>query len=469
MNEREKEVAQYLLEQEKTVLKKIESQFRAALNSINMRIALMQTDEMTASQVLRVQYQKTLKAQVSAILEKLHADEYNTIEQFAQECYKDGFIGTMYNLHGQNIPIILSIDNNAAAKAIVTDSKIKTSLYEELGVDVAKLKSTIAEQLTIGIASNQPYINIAHAIRNATGAPLKRAKTIVRTEAHRIQQASQEDARQEAKAKGAEVVKQWDAILDGRTRDNHARLDGQIREVDEPFTIGGKKAMYPGAFGDPAEDCNCRCVALTRARAALDADELATMKQRAKFFKLDKTKNFKDFREKYLKTTDDWAAADAIAKKHLNMNLRDDLGEIVARGTTKIQQGISAFSKDDILYERAKDIKPDGNKFDVAMHGTTTAVAFGGREANMTPRVLASLIRHSEGYNGQEIRLLSCSTGQSIDGEYCFAEELANALGVTVYAPNDLLYIGKGGIISVGDFGTGKFIPYKPNERKRLK
>lgn len=303
MNKREKEVARYLLEQEKSVLKKIESQYRAALNSINMRIALMQSNEMTASRVLRVQYQKTLKAQVSAILEKLHADEYNTIEQFAQECYRDGFIGTMYNLHGQKIPIIMPIDNNAAAKAIVTDSKIKTSLYEELGVDVSTLKATIAEQLTIGIASNQPYIQIAHAIRNATGAPLKRAKTIVRTEGHRIQQASQEDARQEAKAKGADVVKQWAAILDGRTRHNHARLDGQIREVDEPFSIGGKKAMYPGAFGDPAEDCNCRCVAMTRARAAMDADELKTMQERAEYFKLDKSKDFADFKAKYLEAT----------------------------------------------------------------------------------------------------------------------------------------------------------------------
>lgn len=303
MNKREKEVAKYLLDREKSVLKKIESQFKAALDSINLRIAAMQAEEMTASRVLRVNYQKTLKKQVAAILEKLHADEYSTIEQFAHECYKDGFIGAVYNLHGQDLPIILPIDNNAAAKAIVTDSKIKTSLYEELGVDVDALKRTISEQLTIGIATNQPYIRIAHNIRNATGAPLRRAKTIVRTEAHRIQQASQEDVRQEAKAKGADVVKQWDATLDGKTRENHARLDGQIREVNEPFNISGKKAMYPGTFGDPAEDCNCRCVALTRARKALDADELKTMEERAAFFKLDKSKDFADFKAKYLEAT----------------------------------------------------------------------------------------------------------------------------------------------------------------------
>lgn len=130
---------------------------------------------------------------------------------------------------------------------------------------------------------------------------LRRAKTIARTEAHRIYEASSEDARQQAKAAGAKVVKQWDATLDGKTRDNHRQLDGTIVEVDGYFTIDGKKAKYPGGFGNAAEDCNCRCVALTRAKWALNQEELDTMQQRAAFFKLDKTEGLKDFTEKYLK------------------------------------------------------------------------------------------------------------------------------------------------------------------------
>lgn len=103
------------------------------------------------------------------------------------------------------------------------------------------------------------------------------------------------------------------------------------------------------------------------------------------------------------------------------------------------------------------------------MHGAPTSVAFGGRESNMSPRTLAAIIRHSEGYHGQEIRLLSCSTGVQIDGAYCFAEELANALGVTVWAPSDVLYIAPNGNIYVGFHGDGVFLPYKPNQRRRMK
>lgn len=43
-------------------------------------------------------------------------------------------------------------------------------------------------------------------------------------------------------------------------------LDGQIRELDEPFEVDGKKADRPGAFDRPEEDINFRCAMLTRAR-----------------------------------------------------------------------------------------------------------------------------------------------------------------------------------------------------------
>jgi uncharacterized protein with gpF-like domain len=176
-------------------------------------------------------------------------------------------------------------------------------LYEALGVDTKKLKNTISSEITRGIAAGLPHSDIARNIASYAKAPLGRAKTIVRTESHRIQQASKFDSQKAAVKKGANVVKQWNSTLDGDTRPNHKRLDGQIREVDEPFEIGGMKAMYPGDFGDPAEDCNCRCQVLQRARIALDEDELKTLQERAKFFGLDKSKDLEDFKEKYLKTT----------------------------------------------------------------------------------------------------------------------------------------------------------------------
>ena len=302
MNKREKEVLQLQLEAEEDILHELEKQYKVALNDINNKIRLLQSDELTQSKIYQIEYQKALKKQVEGIVEKLHSDNYTTIQQYLSNAYTDAFIGTAYDIAGQGIPLIMPIDQAAAVKAILTDSKISGSLYDSLGVDAKNLKTAIRQEITRGIATNMNNVEIARNISNAAKAPMSRAMTIAKTEVHRIQQASTADAQKAAKAKGADVVKQWDCTLDGRTRPTHRKLDGQIREINEPFEMDGKEAMYPGDFGDPAEDCNCRCVSLTRAKWGLDEDELQAMKDRAKYFGLDKTENFKDFKEKYIET-----------------------------------------------------------------------------------------------------------------------------------------------------------------------
>lgn len=289
------------LDAEKAVLKRLERHYKSALADINLKLRIMQADELTVSRLYRIEHQKALKAQVEAILEKLHSDEYTTISRFLSEAYTDAFVGAAYDMFGQGVPLIMPIDPKAAVKAVLTDSKIKVDLYTALGVDTAKLKKSISAEITRGIAGGMSYNEIARNISNVSKAPLSRAKTIVATEAHRIQEASAHDAQMKAKSKGANIVKQWNATLDGDTRRTHRKLDGQIRELDEPFEKDGKKAMYPGDFGDPAEDCNCRCVTLQRAKWALGDSELETLKERAKFFELDKTEDFADFKKKYLK------------------------------------------------------------------------------------------------------------------------------------------------------------------------
>ena len=320
MNRWEKEVQQSLLDSEEAALKELEAQYEKALKDINEKVKGFQADidlldqalsqdglddatrallqSQKRSKVYQQQYQKALQGQVSGILDKLHGDNYATIDKYLKGCYEDGYIGTMYDISRQGVPVIAPIDQAAAVKAVLTDSKVSNGLYNALGVDVAKLKKTITQEISRGIASSLPYRDIARNIGNVSGAPLSRAKTIARTEGHRIQQMSTVDAQQAAKAKGADVVKQWDAALDGRTRDSHRRVDGEIRELDEKFSNG---LMFPGdPNGSAAEVVNCRCTSNTRARWALGEEELQTLKDRAEYFGLDKTKNFEEYKQKYL-------------------------------------------------------------------------------------------------------------------------------------------------------------------------
>lgn len=331
MNKWEKEVQQSLLDSEAAAIKELEKQYAAALKEINDKVKLFQTDidlldealsqdglddatkallkSQKQSKVYQKQYQQSLKGQVSGVLDKLHGDNYATIDKYLKDCYETGYIGTMYDIAKQGVPIIAPIDQAAAVKAILTDSKIVEGYYQHLGVNYAKLKKTITQEISRGIASGLPYRDIARNINNVSGSGLSNAKRIARTEGHRIQQTSSRDAQYAAKKKGASVLKQWDASLDGRTRDSHARVDGEIRELDEKFSNG---LMFPGdPSGGAAEVINCRCTSNTRARWALDDGELQTLKERAEYFGLDKADNFEDFKNKYLKSAEQSAKMEA--------------------------------------------------------------------------------------------------------------------------------------------------------------
>ena len=160
-------------------------------------------------------------------------------------------------------------------------------------------------------------VHIAKGMNSPFRKSYNNAIRIARTEGHRIQNEAAINGQKEAKKKGADIVKQWDATLDGRTRPEHREADGQIRELDEPFDIGGEKMQAPGVGGSARNVCNCRCCLLQRARWALDEDELKTLQERAEFYELDKAKDFEDFREKYLKLPED---ADTI-------NVNSDVGK----------------------------------------------------------------------------------------------------------------------------------------------
>ena len=207
----------------------------------------------------------------------------------------------MYYLQGQGIPIVVPIDQKQVVIAIQHETKLSEGLYTALGKDTSRLSKQIASEISRGISNTATYEEMTRNIASLSNIPRNNAARIARTEAHRIQNKATADAQRKAKAKGAEVVKQWDASLDGKTRDTHRQLDGQIRELDEPFEVAGMEAMQPGDFGNPAEDCNCRCCLLQRARWALGEDELNTLKERAEYFGLDKSKDFANYKSKYLK------------------------------------------------------------------------------------------------------------------------------------------------------------------------
>ena len=316
MNKRQTEVEKKKLTEEEKLLKNLKKQYMKAAEDVAKKIKIQTgkidimledfdnlSDEdksVLRSVMYRRNFQEQLQAQINSILDVLNSNQYDTITEYLNACYELGFIGSIYDMHSQGVPLILPIDPSTSAKAVKLDPKLSTKLY---GTYTRHLKTHIRNEISRGIVTGDSYTNIARNIANRSNQGFNRAMRIVRTEGHRIHTESAFDAMEKAKDAGADVVKQWNAQLDGKTRKSHRKLDGQIRELDEPFEVDGKKVMMPSKFGRADEDINCRCTIHQRARWRLNESELKTLKKRAEYFKLDKTKDFDDFKKKFLTAT----------------------------------------------------------------------------------------------------------------------------------------------------------------------
>lgn len=307
MNKQQKEVLQHHLKSEKQVIEQLKNVYNQAAKDCEDKIKLLasRTDlENLQSVIYQKQYQKALKKQLDGIVDTLHSEEFSSIADYLTQSYENGFIGNLYDLHGQGLPFIFPINQEQIVQAIQTDTKLSKNLYSKLGEDVSTLKKSIQSELSRGIATGSSWLSMAAEIAHGMNSPfdkaLNRSILIARTEGHRIQNQSALNCQKTAKDSGADIVKQWDSTLDRRTRPWHQEADGQIVELEEYFSVGGEKMSAPGVGGTAKNVCNCRCCLLQRARWALDEEELNILKERAKAFGLDKTKDFEEFKKKYI-------------------------------------------------------------------------------------------------------------------------------------------------------------------------
>ena len=259
------------LDNEKAVLKQLENNYKDALEEIDSKIAMLmgRADADMQHVIYQVEYQKALKKQIEGILLQLQTNEFETVSGYLTKCYEEGFLGTMYSMQSQGVPLAFPIDQEEIAAAIQHETALTTSLYNAF--DIKDLQKKIAGEISRGFSTGALYKDVARNVLAVTGISKNKAMRIARTEGHRITETAAHNAQLKAKARGADVVKIWDATLDGKTRDSHMKADGEIKEVEEKFSNG---LMFPGdSSGKPEEVINCRCRSRTDARWALEAEE----------------------------------------------------------------------------------------------------------------------------------------------------------------------------------------------------
>lgn len=335
MNKYEKEVEQVLLRNEKDVLKQLQQTYIQALADVKGRLRILQAREETQSVIYQINYQKSLEKQINAVINVLEQDNITNIQDFLNHMYEDGYIGIQYELAKQGVPVITSISQDEVTKSLFKQIG-RMTFADRLNVNMKDFKQKIKEVISRGIASGSTYRDIATQLSIVTGESLNKSYRIARTEGHRITAEAKLNSMEQAKKQGADVVKQWDATLDGKTRKNHRKLDGQWVEVDDYFKLGSKKIKAPGKFGKASEDINCRCILLTRPRWAVDKRRVKSailykdekgnyvnaeglkpseVKKLTKVEKLVEVNNYDDYKKGYYKVMKDDPDIEKIIKR----------------------------------------------------------------------------------------------------------------------------------------------------------
>lgn len=137
-------------------------------------------------------------------------------------------------------------------------------LVTNLKGDAAK---RIVHEMTMGLMGQKTPFEVMEAVGRNLKEPsifksiAARAETITRNECGRVLEMSSQARREKA----AEVVpglkKQWIHGQGSRKpRPSHIAANGQIRDQNQPFDVGGEKLMYPrDPAGSAHNTINCSC------------------------------------------------------------------------------------------------------------------------------------------------------------------------------------------------------------------
>lgn len=202
------------------------------------------------------------------------AHDFNRTNELALEITSDKMIeiyalnhnyGTYLVELGAQVDTSYTLYNRDVVKRILTQNPAllpnpgkAVTRRINTGLDVRWNRQTIQSVMLQGILQGKSISKIANDLAKRVGdKDRKSAIRNARTMTTGAENAGRLDSFRRAERMGIKQKKVWMATLDDRTRESHRALDGEERELDEPFSNG---LMYPGdPDGAPAEVYNCRC------------------------------------------------------------------------------------------------------------------------------------------------------------------------------------------------------------------
>ena len=150
-------------------------------------------------------------------------------------------------------------DSATVANLIKNDPKIlpfkKLNKEKDIRWNFKNIKGEVTQGIIQGESVNEIAARLQKEMPNRS---YKMCRVHARTMYTSAQNAGRMESMKMHQQMGIKNKKQWMATLDERTRWMHRDLDGQVRDLEEPFEIGQYSIMYPGdPFAHPSMTYNC--------------------------------------------------------------------------------------------------------------------------------------------------------------------------------------------------------------------
>lgn len=270
MKKWQKEIEGILLDDEEEVLRKLEKTYQQSLKDVQAHAKQLQNDidkliaddpdneNQIRAKVYQLQYQQALEKQINGYMDVIKDKNTKDISDYLNTVYSDGFMTQQYALMNEGVNVTMPINQKMLVKSVTyktEDIPLSTRIYK----NVEKAKKTIVSEISRGLSTGMSNADISRNLKNAMGVSSRKAWQLAQNEGARVRQDAITDVGNEAKKRGADVVKQWSATLDGKTRPVHAELDEKWAELDEDFEYSGGTVSAPKKFGIASLDINCRC------------------------------------------------------------------------------------------------------------------------------------------------------------------------------------------------------------------
>lgn len=217
---------------------------------------------------------KTLQSEHFKALSEQYANELLRVNETAAD-YINGRMPEVYALNYNAVGGDISSKVKGYSFEMVDASTVKSLATKEETLlpyktvngkkDVRWNTKAVNSEIMQGILQGESIPDISKRLQHVTEMNLTSAIRNARTSTTSAQNRGRMDSYHRAEDMGIRLVKVWMATNDPRTREEHVELDGQEREIDEPFENSLGKIMYPGdPDADPANVYNCRCTLVTK-------------------------------------------------------------------------------------------------------------------------------------------------------------------------------------------------------------